>query len=191
MKSKKYIWPLFFVLLMLIGCSEKLDEKEHSFEGQGTSYTIQLPSKNWKKENEAEDVISKKYGAKTLFSAADAKSNSYMFVSATPVYEVNYQNFAKETRKKLSQRYGYKQEKDIYMKELKIDGHNAVKYTLATSFEQKDVWAHLYYIWEDHEFLQVVYYSADDNGYKKRSLLIDDSIESLKKTDFDAKKEKK
>lgn len=185
MKNTKMIWLLCSILVVLIGCSEKLSDQKNVFEGQGTTYSIQLPSPNWEKETEKDG---EKYGLKTSFSAADKRSNSYMFVSVTPVNEVKYNGFAEETRKKLSKRYGYEKEKDVYMKEFKIKEHQAIKYTVSTTFNKKPVWAHLYYIWEENEFVQLVYYSADDNKFKDRSLLIQDSVETLKETNFDVEK---
>ncbi|MGX7150137.1 DUF5067 domain-containing protein [Enterococcus ureasiticus] len=188
MKRKNVISIFLLVTIILIaGCGEKLSEKKKEFEGQGISYEMQLPT-NWEVDKEDK---SNEYGLQTVFSAEDKKSNSNMFVAITPVKDVPHQGFSKKTREQFKKRYGYKNIKDVYMKEFKVNGKPASKYTLYTMFNEKKVWAHLYYIWTDNGFVQVTFYSADDNKYEKRSEVIDASIETLVEVGFDTKKAKK
>ncbi|MEI5993775.1 DUF5067 domain-containing protein [Candidatus Enterococcus mansonii] len=185
MKQRKIIALILMAVVVLFsGCSEKLSETKETFEGQGVTYEMQLPS-SWKVDSEDK---SENYGLQTSFSAEDKKSNSYMFATVTPVNEVKQKGFAEQTREQLKERYGYKKAKDIYMKEYKINGSPVCKYTLNTVFKEKDVWAHMYYMWTENGFVQVTFYSADDSNYEKRSKLIDESVGTLKEVSFDTEK---
>ncbi|OJG74780.1 hypothetical protein RV12_GL002197 [Enterococcus quebecensis] len=170
-------------LFTLIGCTGQLDKEVQNFEDGGVSYEMQLPS-SWKKDNTGR----MDYGLKTAISGEDTRSNSYMFITTVPVAEVAQEGFGEKTREQLRERYKYKKAKDIFMKEVKINGNPAYKYTLNTMFKEKSVWAQFYYIWTKHGFVQVTFYSADDNSYKKRSEMIDASVETLKEVDYDSKK---
>lgn len=166
--------------LFLIGCTKQLDQKKQSFSDNGVSYEFQLPS-GWKADQEA----NKEYGLQTSYSAEDTKSNSYVFVTTTLVTDIEQKKFGEQTREKLKERYRYKNVKDIYMKKITVGNAPAYKYTLNTVFKEKSVWAHFYYIWTEHGFVQLTFYSADDNSYKKRSEKIDDSVATFKEIAFD------
>ncbi|MDA9471198.1 hypothetical protein C240_1350 [Enterococcus sp. 5H] len=143
---------------------------------------MQLPG-GWK----ADEVSNSNYGIQTIFSAEDSKSNSYLFITTTPVAEVEQDGFGEQTRKKLQERYKYKNLEDVYMKELKVGDAPAYKYTLNTVYKEKSVWAHFYYIWTKDSFVQMTFYSADDNAYEKRSEKIDASVATFREVSFDEK----
>ncbi|WP_086315516.1 hypothetical protein A5821_003001 [Enterococcus sp. 7F3_DIV0205] len=180
---KKFSLALLTIVissLFLIGCTKQLDETHTQFNDEGVTYEFQLPGA-WKADQEP----NKEYGLQTAFSGEDTKSNSYVFISTIPVKDVVQKGFGEQTREKLKERYRYKEAKDIYMKKITIGEAPAYKYTLNTTFKEKSVWAHLYYIWTEHGFVQVTFYSADDNAYKKRSEQIDASVETFKERSFD------
>lgn len=173
------ILTIVITSLFLIGCTQQLDQKKQHFSTKGLSYEFQLPG-GWK----ADEEINEEYGLQTVFSAEDTKSNSYLFISSTQVADVEQKGFGEQTREKLKERYKYKEAKDIYMKKIKIGDSAAYKYTLNTTFREKSVWAHFYYIWTENGFVQITIYSADDNSYKKRSEQIDASVDTLKEIEF-------
>lgn len=179
---------LFFpaILLLLVGCTGTLDENTQRFEDQGVSYEMQLPA-GWKKDKEQ----NYDYGLETAFSAEDKNTDSYLFISTIPVAEVKQKEFGEETRKKIKERYKYKTVKDVYMKEYKVGNYLTYKYTVHTNYKEKPVWAHFYYIWTDNGFVQMTFYSADDNSFKKRSKQIEAAVETFKEVGFNKKKAKK
>lgn len=177
---KYKIVALLSLLLIFTGCSAKLSEKKQTFSDQGISYSIQLPS-SWEKEKDPKEG----YGQKAIFAAKDKKSNSTMFVSTTRKETVDLKDFGKKTREQLAKTYNYENAEDIYMKEFKLKDYQAYKYTAFTKFKDKDVWAHLYYIETKTGFVQLAYYSADDNDYEARSKIIDQSARSLQETKVD------
>lgn len=180
MKRRNSIGSVFILtLFFLTGCGSQLEKTVQHISDKGVSYDWQLPS-GW----QADKQVNTEFGLQTMFSAEDTKSNSFVFVTTVPVGEVRQKNFGEQTRKKLKERYKYKQEKDIYMKKIKIGTAPAFKYTLNTTFREKSVWAHFYYIWTEHGFIQMTFYSADDNAYKKRSEKIDASAATFKETKF-------
>lgn len=184
-QTNKIVLFLATALFLLAGCAGQLDKKKQSFENHGVSYEMQLPS-GWKEDQEHK----LNYGLQTDFSAEDTKSNSYLFITSTPVAYVDQKGFGEATREKLKERYNYKKAKDIYMKEFKVGSYPTYKYTLNTKFEEKIVWAHFYYIWTEHGFVQMTFYSADDNSYKKRSVKIDAAVDTFKEVSFDETKSK-
>lgn len=180
---KKIALFLPVTLFLLMGCTGTLEKKAQSFEDRGVSYEMQLPA-GWKKDKE----VNSEYGLQTAFSAEDSKSNSYLFITTTPVDEVEQKGFGEETRKKIKERYKYKKAKDVYMKEYKVGDYPVCKYTVHTQFKEKSVWAHFYYIWTEHGFVQMTFYSAEDNSYRKRSEKIDAAVETFKEISFDEAK---
>ncbi|WP_430603140.1 hypothetical protein IGJ02_000496 [Enterococcus sp. DIV0724b] len=187
MKKQGMTILLFAVsLYFLIGCTQKLDQKKQHFNADGITYELQLPG-GWKVTQEKKT----EYGLQTAFSAEDSKSNSSLVVSVNPVKGVAQKDFGEQTRIKLKERYRYKQAKDIYMKKLEVGNYPAYKYTLNTKVKDKSVWAHFYYIWTKHGFVQLTFYSADDNSYEKRSEKIDESVATFKEIDFDESEAKK
>lgn len=182
--NKKSMILLSFVamLFFLAGCTKELEAKKEKFSARGVSYEMQLPG-GWK----ADEVTNSNYGIQTVFSAEDTKSNSYLFVTTTPLQDVEQGGFGEKTRKKLQERYKYKNSEDVYMKELKIGDAPAYKYTLNTVYNEKSVWAHFYYIWTENSFVQMTFYSADDNAYEKRSEKIDASVATFREVGFDEK----
>ncbi|OEH80796.1 DUF5067 domain-containing protein [Enterococcus rivorum] len=186
MKLKLTILLLGVAIFLLSGCTQKLDKAKQSFDHQGISYEMQLPG-GWKRDKE----VRSDYGLQTVLSAEDTKSNSYLFITSIPVKEVQYKGFGEETREKIKERYNYKKTEDVYMKEIKIGDAPAYKYTVNTSYKDKSVWAHLYYIWTEHGFVQMTFYSADDNSYEKRSEIIDEAVATFKEVDFDETKAQK
>ncbi|WP_086314602.1 hypothetical protein A5821_002185 [Enterococcus sp. 7F3_DIV0205] len=179
-KRKAFYLAIIVVVFFLSGCGQSLDKKKQAFTDRGISYELQLPS-GWKVDKGTND----EYSLHTPFSAEDTKSNSYLFIITAPVMEVDRKEFGEQTREKLKERYKYKKAKDIYMKELKINNNPAYKYTLNTIYNEKSVWAHFYYIWTEHGFVQLTFYSADDNSYKKRSEIIDASVGTFKEVSYD------
>lgn len=186
MMKQKTSWFLLLICLSLFfaGCSNKLSKEAQTFSEKGSTFSINLP-KNWEEDKN----FKAHFGLQAVLGAEDKKSNSYMFILTTPVEEVTEKNFGEETRKKLAERYNYKKADDIYMSELKIDDKPAYKYTLNTYYKEKSVWAHLYYIWTEHNFVQMIFYSADDGSYQKRAEIIDESALTFKETKFDQKKQ--
>lgn len=184
-QMKKIAIFLPVILFLLMGCTGTLDKKKQSFEDQGASYEMQLPA-GWEKDK----VVNSEYGLQTAFSAEDRKSNSYLFITSNPVAEVSQKGFGEETRKKLKERYKYKKVENVYMKEYKVGDYPVCKFTILTEFKEKPVWAHFYYIWTDHGFVQMTFYSAKDNSYKKRVEKIDAAVETFKEVSFDEKKAK-
>lgn len=182
--NKKGTMLLSFVaiLFFLAGCSKELETNKEKFSAKGVSYEMQLPG-GW----QADEVSNSNYGIQTIFSAEDSKSNSYLFINTTPVAEVAQDGFGEQTRKKLQERYKYKNVEAVYMKELKVGDAPAYKYTLNTVYNEKSVWAHFYYIWTENSFVQMTFYSADDNAYEKRSEKIDASVATFKEVSFDEK----
>ncbi|MGM0219445.1 DUF5067 domain-containing protein [Enterococcus sp. AZ126] len=177
---------LIAVLLFFTGCSKQLEDTEQKFSDRGVSYEIQLPG-GWKADKE----VRSDYGLQTAFSAEDTKSNSYLFITTTPVTEVEQDSFGEKTREKLKERYNYKDLEGIYMKKMKVGEYPAYKYTLNTVYKEKSVWAHFYYIWTENGFVQMTFYSADDNSYEKRSEKIDASVATLREVSFDEKEAEK
>ncbi|OJG25618.1 hypothetical protein RU98_GL000859 [Enterococcus caccae] len=167
-------------IFLLIGCTQKLAKNKQQIEDKGISYEFQLPA-GW----ETSKAGYNEYGLQAAFNAEDKKSNSYVFISSVPVKDVPQKDFGKQTREKLKKRYHYKDIEGIYMKKITVNKAPAYKYTLNTTYKEKSVWAHLYYIWTKHGFVQLTYYSADDNSYKKRSKIIDESVATFKETGFD------
>ncbi|WP_430602841.1 hypothetical protein IGJ02_000149 [Enterococcus sp. DIV0724b] len=170
------------ILFFLSGCTKILDKTKQQFQNKGVSYEMQLPAA-WKPDKE----VKNDYRLQTIFSAEDMKSNSYLFIITSPVKEVTQKGFGEQTRKKLQERYNYKKLKDVYMKKFKVGNYPAYKYTLNTKYDEKSVWAHFYYIWTEHGFVQMTFYSADDNSYEKRSEKIDSAVATFKETGFDEK----
>ncbi|MGX7149943.1 DUF5067 domain-containing protein [Enterococcus ureasiticus] len=180
------ILSLVAVLLFFTGCSKELEDTEQKFSARGTSYEMQLPV-GWKADKE----VRSDYGLQTTFSAEDTKSNSYLFITTTPATEVAQEGFGEKTREKLKERYNYKNLEGIYMKKIKVGEYPAYKYTLNTVYKEKSVWAHFYYIWTENSFVQMTFYSADDNSYEKRSERIDAAVATLKEVSFDEKEAEK
>lgn len=164
--------------VLLIGCSGKLSDKKESFEGQGLSYQFQLPAK-WEKINSFQE----KFNKQAVFGAEDTRSNSTMFIMMYLKSSVDLNEFASKTRLELQKRYGYKKLDDVYMKEYQINKNKAIKYTIYTSQEGKPVWAHFYYVETKHGFVEFIFYSANDGDYKKRSEIIDESVQTLIETE--------
>lgn len=174
---KKKLIAIALALAVLTGCSQKLDAKKQTFEDKGVSYAFQLPS-TWEEDKNYQE----NYSATTVFAATDKKSNSAMFITTKQKSEVDLKDFAKKTQKQLGKVYKYDKAEDIYMKEFKVNKLPAYKYTVFTRFKEKKSWAHIYYIETENGFAQLIYYSADDNGYKKRAEIIDESARSLVET---------
>ncbi|WP_271493096.1 DUF5067 domain-containing protein [Enterococcus sp. 5H] len=181
-KKRTILLSFVAILFFLAGCSKELEPNKEKFSARGVSYEMQLPG-GWK----ADEVSNSNYGIQTIFSAEDSKSNSYLFITTTPVAEVEQDGFGEQTRKKLQERYKYKNLEDVYMKELKVGDAPAYKYTLNTVYKEKSVWAHFYYIWTKDSFVQMTFYSADDNAYEKRSEKIDASVATFREVSFDEK----
>ncbi|MHC5218583.1 DUF5067 domain-containing protein [Enterococcus sp. LJL128] len=177
---KKIISGLVLLVVFLGGCSAKLSEEKEAFSDKGVSYDIQLIS-GW----ELDPNPVEKYGQSAVIGASDTNSNSFMFVSTSRLDETDMKTFAKERRKELAKTYGYDDAEDMYMKTLEWGGKEAYKYTAFTKFSKIEVWAHIYYLQTDDTMVQIVYYSADDGGYKKRSKIIEESVLSLEQTDVD------
>jgi hypothetical protein len=178
---KKKIMFLLIVLIALAGCSAKLANDKQTFSDQGVSYSIQLPS-SWQLEKNDKEL----YGREVVFAATDQKSNSIMFVSTTRKETMDLKDFGSKTREQLASTYNYKNVEDVYMKEFKLNTYPAYKFTVFTTFKEKDVWAHIYYIETKTSLVQLVYYSADDNQYESRSKIIDQSARSLLETNAQA-----
>lgn len=174
---KKNMIAIMLMLAIFTGCSQKLDTKKQTFEDKGVSYVFQLPD-TWEKDKKYQE----NYSATTVFAATDKKSNSAMFITTKQKSEVDLEDFAKKTQKQLGKVYKYDKAEDIYMKEFKVNQLSAYKYTVFTRFKEKKTWAHIYYIETKNGFVQLIYYSADDNGYKKRAEIIDESARSLVET---------
>lgn len=178
MKKRISIFYLFIICcILLIGCSSKLSEKKETFEGQGTTYQFKLPSK-WNKIESFKDTINKN----AVFAAEDTNSNSTMFIMTYLKSTVDLKDFASKTRVELQKRYNYKELEGVYMKEYEINKHKAIKYTLNTIYKQQNVWAHFYYVETEHGFVEVIFYSANDGAHEKRSLIIDESVDTLVET---------
>lgn len=177
---KKKLIGIFLLLMLLAGCSAKLSQEKATFSGKGISYSFQLPS-TWEKDPDAQA----NYGASTLFAAKDKKSNSSMFITAVRKDTLDLADFGSKTREQLSKTYSYKNVNDVYMKEFKLNSYNAYKFTVFTKVKTKESWAHIYYIETKTGFVQLVYYSADDNDYEKRAKIIDESAKSLEETKVD------
>lgn len=172
---------IFFVALFLVlltGCSDVLSKDKEVFSGQGVSYAFRLPA-TWKESSNVQET----YNRQAVYGAEDTKSNSHLFVLTYLKKEVDRDDFAKKTRLELQKRYNYKELSGVYMKEYKINQHKAIKYTLNTKFKEKDVWAHFYYVETEHGFVEMIFYSANDGEYKKRSEIIDASVETLVETE--------
>lgn len=176
---KKKLISIVFALLVFTGCSAKLSEDKEMFSDKGISYSIQLPT-TWETTKDFKNV----FGEGAIFGASDKKSNSSMYVSTKRIETVDMKDFAAKTRAQLSKVYGYENEKELYMKEFELNGHQAYKYTAFTKFNEKDAWVHLYYIVTDNALAQVVFYSADDGSYEKRSEILDESAKSFKQTEI-------
>lgn len=178
---KKKISMLFLLttcFILLIGCSERLSDKKESFEGQGISYQFQLPA-DWKKI----DYFQEKFNKQAVFGAEDTKSNSSMFIITQLKSSIDLNEFAAKRRLELQKGYGYKKIDDVYMKEYKINKNKAIKYTIYTTQQTKEVWVHFYYVETEHGVVEFVFNSANDGGYKKRSEIIDESVETLVETE--------
>ncbi|MBM7687468.1 hypothetical protein BCR24_07505 [Enterococcus ureilyticus] len=172
-KISMFFLPIFCFIL-LIGCSEKLSGEKTTVEGQEITYQFQLPAK-WEKV----DSFQEKFNKKAVFGAEDTRSNSSMFIMIYLKSTVDLKDFPSKTRLELQKRYGYKELDGVYMKEYEINKHKAIKYTLNTTFQEKDVWAHFYYLETEHGFVELIFYSANDGDYKERSIIIDESVETL------------
>lgn len=109
-----------------------------------------------------------------------------MFIRIYRKETMDLKDFGNKTQKQLSETYNYKKIDDVYMKEFKVNDHSAYKYTVFTKFKEKDVWAHLYYIETNTGFVQLVFYSANDSGYKNRSKIIEESVLTLVETKAEA-----
>ncbi|MGC6769555.1 DUF5067 domain-containing protein [Enterococcus sp. LJL51] len=177
---KKIISSLVLLVVFLSGCSAKLSEEKEAFSDKGVSYEIQLIS-GW----ELDSNPIEKYGQSAVLGASDTNSNSFMFVSTNRLEEADMKTFAKDRRKELAKTYGYDDPEDMYMKTLEWGGKEAYKYTAFTKFSKVEVWAHIYYLQTEDRIVQIVYYSADDGGYKKRSEIIEESVLSLEQTEVD------
>ncbi|MBO0466148.1 DUF5067 domain-containing protein [Enterococcus plantarum] len=178
MKKRISVLYLFVICcILLIGCSDKLSEKKETFEGQGITYQFKLPAK-WNKIESFKDTINKN----AVFGAEDTNSNSTMFIMTYLKSTVELKDFASKTRVELQKRYNYKELEGVYMKEYEINKHKAIKYTLNTTYKQQDVWAHFYYVETEHGFVELIFYSANDGSYEKRSLIIDESVDTLVET---------
>lgn len=163
--------------ILLIGCSGELSGKKETFEGQGVNYQFKLPNK-WEKIDHFQQIFNKK----AVFGAEDTNSNSTMFIMTYLKSTVELKDFASKTRLELQKRYGYKELDGVYLKEYKINNYKAIKYTLNTTYQQKDVWLHLYYIETKNGFVELTFYSANDGDYKKRSVIIDKSVDTIIET---------
>ena len=172
---KKKLRILFLMLSFLFaGCSAKLAEEESSFEGKGIHYNFQLPS-TWNTTNDFQTV----YSQQAVFGATDTKSNSSLFITVERKDKVELTNFGENMRKEVASLYGYKKADDVYMKEFKLKGKKAYKYTVKTKFAKRTVWLHLYYIETESGMVRFDFYSADDGQYEKRAEIIDRSVRSL------------
>lgn len=156
----------------------KISGEKEAFEGQGISYHFQLPAK-WNKV----DSFQEKFNKQAVFGAEDTRSNSTMYIMTYLKSSVDLNEFASKTRQDLKKRYGYKKSDDLYMKEYKINKNKAIKYTVYTTYQEKEVWAQLYYVETEHGFVELIFYSANDGDYKKRSAIIDESVETLVETE--------
>lgn len=175
MRKATWYFPILMSIFIIIsGCSAKLSDKKEPFEADGIDYQFQLPS-TWEPTKDYKTT----YNKSAVFGAKDKKSNSSLFILASRKEEVDLNDFGKRTRKELAKLYNYKPE-DIYLKESKVGGYKAYKYTLYTTFEDRSYWLHLYYIETEHGFIQLDFYSADDGNYKKRTAVIDSSAYSIK-----------
>ncbi|WP_348921133.1 DUF5067 domain-containing protein [Enterococcus rotai] len=184
-KKKNVIYIAICLLFVLAGCSGGVSKEKETFKGQGSTFKMSLP-KGWVKDKDYQT----RHGANAVYGAEDKKSNSFMYVSVTPVDEVEKKGFGDKNKKDLQSLYGLKNEKSIYIEEIKINDSPAYTYTLKSIYKDKKVWTHLYYTWTEHGFVQIVYYSADDNNYKKRYEWIDEAVKTLKETNYDEEEAK-
>ncbi|PZL77511.1 hypothetical protein CI088_01540 [Enterococcus plantarum] len=185
-KYKQWIGIVFivFILMVTVGCSkETLSKEETTVEGKGLTYTFTLPS-GWEKQ----DYFKQIYGDSAVFGAEDTRSNSNMAVMIVSKEAVTEEGFGERTRKELAAKNGYKNEKDVFFVQDTINGNEVFKYTFETTFNDKSVWAHFYSLFSEHGVIQFLYYSADDSSYEKRVKIIDQSIKTVKETNFNQKK---
>ncbi|MDA9470613.1 DUF5067 domain-containing protein [Enterococcus sp. 5H] len=180
MKNKLVHFLLLLIISGLAGCSAKLSDIKEAFSAQGMAFTFQLPS-SWENDPKYQE----NYGQNAVFAAADTKSNSKMFISATRKDMMDLKDFGNKTRQQLSQTYDYKNVEDVYMKEFKLNEYPAYKYTVFTKLKEKEFWAHIYFIETQTGLVQLVYYSADDSNYENRAKIIDNSARSLVETKAD------
>lgn len=182
MKKVKGFVVLLFLVTAIAGCSLKLSSKKETFSANGLSYTLQLPS-TWKAQEDFKEV----YNSAAIFGAEDSNSESYMFVLAHDKKLMADQEFATKTREKLKTSYGYKKLEDVYLKEFAINKLPALKYTFFTTYKEKSVWAHLYYVEMENAVLQFIFYSADDDSYEDRGVIVDTSVKTIKESGVETK----
>ena len=169
------------LLLLATGCQkEPLSEEKQTVQGQGLTYTFQLPA-DWQPIQNYEDT----YGRLAVFGAEDTRSKSGMSVILFPKDRATEEGFGEKTRTELAQKNGYANEEDVYMKEYEVNGSPAYKFTFETTFQGKKMWAHYYSIFSDHGIIQLLFYSSQDSQYEERIKDIDASVLTVKETDFD------
>ncbi|MEI5993537.1 DUF5067 domain-containing protein [Candidatus Enterococcus mansonii] len=177
--SNKSLFLLVIVLMFLAGCTQKLSDKKEKFNGNGISYEMKLPS-SWEVQKDHKE----KYNEAASFGAKDKKSNSDMFVLINKKVGMDLKGFGDKTRTELSEAYGYKDEKELYMNTFELNKFPVYKYTVYSTFKEKKVWGHLYYVETEHSLVQLIFYSADDSNYEKRAEIIDESVRSLVETSY-------
>lgn len=177
--SHKSLFLLVIVLIFLAGCKQKLSDEKEKFDGAGISYEMKLPS-SW----EVQKDYKEKYNEAASFGAKDKKSNSDMFVLINKKAGMDLKDFGDKTRTELSEAYGYKDEKELYMNTFELNKFPVYKYTVYSTFKEKQVWGHLYYVETEHSLVQLIFYSADDSNYEKRAEIIDESVRSLVETSY-------
>lgn len=184
-KKQRFLFiSLFLWMSLLSACgTETLEKKQETVEGNGVSYQFYLP-KGWKKQENFHEL----YGRQAVLGAEDTRSNSSMFLLVFPKDSVKIKEFGQQTREELAKRNGYKKVEDVYMKEYKVNGAPAYKYTFETKFNGKKMWAHFYCIFSKNGVAQWMFYSADDANYEKRVEWIDAAIDTVKETGFDQTK---
>lgn len=179
MKKIKWFGWLWLSCILLSGCSLALADDTTQFSKDGFSYEITLPE-----SFEAVKDFDERFHQEAAFGAEDTKSYSSMFVRVYPKEAVQFTNFLEKKQEELSKQYGYTNGKKVYATEFDMNDLQAYKFTVFTTFEDKQVWAHLYYVATAHGLAQIVFYSADDNAYEKRAEIIDQSVRTLKETAY-------
>ena len=185
MKERAFVWQvllLFFGLGVMAGCqSEPISKEKQTIEGEGVTYTFQLPS-GWHSVENYEET----YGRLAVFGAEDSRSKSGMSIQIAPIDSVEEEGFGANVRKEIAQKNGYSKTEDVYMKEYEVNGAPAYKYTFETTFQGKKTWAHYYTIFSEHGFIQLLFYSTKDNRSEERVKDIDASVLTLKETGYEA-----
>ena len=185
MKKRAFVWQaflLFFGLGVMAGCqSEPISKEKQTIEGEGVTYTFQLPS-GWHSVENYEET----YGRLAVFGAEDSRSKSGMSIQIAPIESVEKEGFGSKVRKEIALKNGYSKTEDVYMKEYKVNGAPAYKYTFETIFQGKRTWAHYYTIFSEHGFIQLLFYSAKDKRSEERVKDIDASVLTLKETGYEA-----